>query len=265
MRKVFNLVTFPAVVILSLSAFGLFNEFDVFAAVSKNWIIQDQFSLFNSGLGGDDVGVTQGQKGTNHSLELTTADSAGKQASRIVLTGKTDNSNFEFYSGSRGSEMLKFMIEGATGHLKWGSRGMLKNNQGAAIELGGAGTPYLDFSNDMTSDYDARLILTGDDSLNLSGANIGINNNAPTARLDVNGDIATRNSGAISSTNNNLAGVSLSWMGDQARIRVGGDGPGAKNGLAIQEVGNATLFKIDEVSGTLKLTSDYPTICIGKC
>ncbi len=265
MNKALTFLLFPVVAVVTLALVGLLFQPVVFATVTKNWITQDSYSLFNAGLGGLDVAVTQGQKGTKDSMEFTTTDSAGKQATRMMLRGKTNDANLEFYSGAKGSEVLKFMVEGVTGHLKWGSRGMLKNNQGASIELGGTGTPYLDFSNDTTIDYDARLILTGDDSLNFAGTNVGIGNNSPVAKLDVNGDIATRNSGSVSSNNNNLAGVSLSWMGDQARIRIGGDGPGAKKGLAIQEVGNVTVLKVDEVGGVVKMTTDYPSICIGKC
>ena len=39
----------------------------------------------------------------------------------------------------------------------------------------GSGTPYLDLSNDASTDYDARLILTGDDILHIGGADIEIN------------------------------------------------------------------------------------------
>ena len=38
-------------------------------------------------------------------------------------------------------------------------------------ELGGSGTPYIDFSNDMTTDYDARIVLTGDNTLDVKGVN----------------------------------------------------------------------------------------------
>lgn len=265
MRKRLKFLVFPIVVCLSISMFGLFKEFDVLAAVTKNWTVNGQYSLFNAGLGGPDVGITQGLKGSTSTMELTTSDAGGNQATRVLVGGKTNTPSFELYSGPRGSELLKFIVDGS-GNVKWGSnRGRLRVDQGASIELGGKGTPYIDFSNDATTDYDARLILTGNDSLNIAGTNVGINNNSPIAKLDVNGDIATRNSGAVASNNSNMGGVNLSWIGDQARIRIGGDGPGAKNGLAIQEVGNATILRIDETSGTVKLTSDYPTLCIGKC
>lgn len=237
----------------------------VWAAVTKNWQVQDRFSLFNAGVSGTDVGVTQGLLGGVNTMELTSADSKGFQSTRMLLRGATDYADTEFYSGPRGGEILRMLIKGTNGSIIWGKSGTLANDQGGSIELGGLGTPYLDFKNDPNSDFDARLVLASDDALSFVGTNVGIDNYNPTAKLDVNGEIATRNSSPINSNNNNLAGVGIGWIGDQARIRTGGDGPGGKNGLAIQEVGDTTLLKIDEVGGVLNLTSDYSTICIGKC
>jgi hypothetical protein len=237
----------------------------VYAIVSKNWQIQDQFSLFNAGRGGMDVSITQGLKGGPHTMELTTADSKNIQTPRILLRGSSDYQDTEFYSGPRGAELLRLMIHGPSGDIFWSNGGALRNDQGGSLELGDRGTPYLDFSNDSSSDYDARLILVGDDALSFTGTRIGVDTYSPVAKLDVNGDIATRGGAPISSNNNNLAGVGIGWIGDQARIRVGGDGPGAKNGLSIQEVGNVTLLKVDEAGGVLNMTSDYGSICIGKC
>lgn len=65
------------------------------------------------------------------------------------------------------------------GNIKWGTgRGMLSMDQGASIELGGAGTPYIDFSNDDSTDFDMRLRLTDDDELRIEGG-----------RLYVDGDL----------------------------------------------------------------------------
>lgn len=62
---------------------------------------------------------------------------------------------------------------GSYRELTWGNfpntRGTLSPDQGSSIELGGSGTPYIDFSNDMTVDYDVRLRLTGNDTLALEG------------------------------------------------------------------------------------------------
>lgn len=45
--------------------------------------------------------------------------------------------------------------------VRWGiNRGTLSQDQGASIELGGTGTPYIDFSQNMGEDFSARLMLT---------------------------------------------------------------------------------------------------------
>lgn len=66
---------------------------------------------------------------------------------------------------------------GSYRELGWGdypnTRGTLSPEEGSSIELGGRGTtPYIDFSNDMTSDYDVRIILTGDDILAVQGGRL---------------------------------------------------------------------------------------------
>ena len=48
----------------------------------------------------------------------------------------------------------------------------------------------------------------------------------------------------VSNKNNTNASVSLGWLNDLARIRVGGSGPGAENGLDIQGIGDRSLLKI---------------------
>ena len=59
------------------------------------------------------------------------------------------------------------------GSIGWGTTGAaLNNDQGASIELRGYGKPYIDFSNNEFSDYDARLILTNN-ILEIVG-NVGI-------------------------------------------------------------------------------------------
>ncbi len=50
------------------------------------------------------------------------------------------------------------------------------------------GTPYFDFSNDATSDYDARIRLTGDDYLAIEGSRLGVGTTTPTEMLQVAGN-----------------------------------------------------------------------------
>lgn len=66
---------------------------------------------------------------------------------------------------------------GSYRELRWGNmpntRGQLKADNGSSIELGGSGSPYIDFSNDMSSlDYDVRIQLTGNDTLSILGGYI---------------------------------------------------------------------------------------------
>lgn len=86
-----------------------------------------------------------------------------------------------------GNEQRKALFADTVGRIKWGTkRGALLPNQGASIELGGAGTPYLDFSNDMDTDFDMRLILSGDDELTIGGGDLDVrgNLNANALRID---------------------------------------------------------------------------------
>ena len=59
------------------------------------------------------------------------------------------------------------------GDIAWGSTGgVLATNQGASIEIRGTGTPFIDFSNDPSSDYDMRLILADDNTLKVQGGKL---------------------------------------------------------------------------------------------
>jgi len=56
-----------------------------------------------------------------------------------------------------------------SGTVAWGtSRGLLKTDQGASIELGGTGTPYIDFSRTSGEDYSNRIILAAANRLDVS-------------------------------------------------------------------------------------------------
>ncbi len=63
------------------------------------------------------VGITQNQLGGGSSMELTTQDSNGLQATRLLLKGNTANNDVEFYRGDRGSEILTMHIEGNNGNI----------------------------------------------------------------------------------------------------------------------------------------------------
>jgi len=49
------------------------------------------------------------------------------------------------------------------------------------------GTPFIDFANDPSSDFDARIRLVGDDAVAIEEANVGIGTTSPTAKLHIGG------------------------------------------------------------------------------
>lgn len=66
----------------------------------------------------------------------------------------------------------------------------LTADQGGSISLRGNNTtPYFDFSNDLTTSFDARIMLTGDDKLYVGGAKLGIGTPNPDEMLTVAGKI----------------------------------------------------------------------------
>ena len=76
-------------------------------------------------------------------------------------------------------------------NIKWGSkRGTLSNDQGASIELGGSGNPYIDFSQNMGGDYGVRLQLDGNDRLRVYGGDLNLDNSFGiyAGRGGINGD-----------------------------------------------------------------------------
>lgn len=85
-------------------------------------------------------------------------------------------------------------------------------------------------------------------NFHFSGGYVGIGNFDPKAELDVSGSIVSRAGylGALN-PNNQSAEVSLSWLNDVARIRVGGNNPGAGYGLDIQGPQDASLMRIKGV------------------
>ncbi len=72
------------------------------------------------------------------------------------------------------------------GNIGWGASGaLLSNDQGASIELRGTGTPFIDFSNDATIDNDARIVLTGNNQLAITGADVAVTNVLTAKRMKV--------------------------------------------------------------------------------
>jgi hypothetical protein len=79
-----------------------------------------------------------------------------------------------------------------------------------------------------------------------NSGNVGIGTTTPSANLHVAGDIRTDGAFGLTAYNpNNASAVAaLGWLNNVARIRIGGEGPGATNGLDIQKTGNQSLMRI---------------------
>ena len=80
-----------------------------------------------------------------------------------------------------------------------------------------------------------------------AGGGVGIGTNDPQEALDVDGRVCS--SGAAPglvclNPNNSGASAKLDWLNDRARIRIGGSGAGATNGLDIQTTGDNSLMRI---------------------
>lgn len=78
---------------------------------------------------------------------------------------------------------VKFHVNG---QVRWGTAGAtLTTSQGAAMELRGTGTPFIDFSNDATTNYDARIILANDNRLTFQGAEVNVLGDLSAKRMKV--------------------------------------------------------------------------------
>ena len=119
---------------------------------------------------GNLVGFTQGQVGGTATLELTTADSKSKQATRLLLRGAADACDIEFYRGARAKEALSMVVAGATGNV-------------------GIGTPT----------PAARLNIVGGSDSALAGGGFLVLGAQNTANISIdNNEIMARNNGVKS-------------------------------------------------------------------
>ena len=63
--------------------------------------------------------------------------------------------------------------------------GGLSGNANIELRNQSGGSPYIDFSNDVSGDYDMRIVQTGEDSLAVVGGNVGIGTTSPLAKLHI--------------------------------------------------------------------------------
>jgi hypothetical protein len=140
-------------------------------------------------------------------MELTTEDSGGDQASRIVLRGGSDGADIELLRGAQGSETPSVFIEGANGNVGIGT-----NSPGAGLHIKRDGWPssfvFLD-TNANNQDVGIRFYENGavrqhiynsasTDTLHIdpggaagiaiaSNGNVGIGTANPLSKLQVEG------------------------------------------------------------------------------
>ena len=103
--------------------------------------------------------------------------------------------------------------------LTWGTGGVLTANQGASIELGGAGTPYIDFINADGIDFDMRIILESDNVLKVQAKNAGSGEFKADAFVYTSDRRLKENIQVIPNALDKvmaLEGVSFEWIADES-------------------------------------------------
>ena len=154
------------------------------------------------------VGVTQNQLGSTATMELTTSDGSGNQASRVVLQGHSNTPDIQLYRGGRGSETLSMIVKGSSGDVGIGTnnpKGRLHVNGDyygkghvylhAYEGDGSSGTAYLqarDTSGNSSIALQLRTQSGGvtKDTLRInSNGKVGIGTTNPQATLHVQGNL----------------------------------------------------------------------------
>lgn len=168
----------------------------VFRNTTGNWaILGSNMSGYNyAGYFNGNVGITGGLydgASTGSANQVLTADGAGGFAWATPASGADADwtvngvNQYSAVSGNVGigtnSPGTKLDVSGVARFGSTTNGNVSMGNDGNAyIELresDGAGTPYIDFSNDAFIDYDARIRLTGDDQLTIEGASLVASNN----------------------------------------------------------------------------------------
>jgi len=120
--------------------------------------------------GAQPVGITQNAVGGTATMELTTQDGAGNQATRLKFGGNGNTPDAVFYSGASGSETAIVHIEGTNGNVGIGTTApAYKLDVSGEARIGYHGSP--DTIPLVPSDF---LIVFGESAMHQFGENWGI-------------------------------------------------------------------------------------------
>lgn len=156
------------------------------------WLDNDARLLYQKDALNTAVGIEQNHVGGASTMELTTADASGNQATRLLLRGNTDTADIEFYSGARGAETKYAHLEGTTGYL-----GVGVDNPQVHLDVEGDiyGQEYLRVRNS-SDEVRALIQALADDAgqVALYGPNGALNVRAYEGNLATRGDVSVHDS-----------------------------------------------------------------------
>lgn len=155
------------------------------------------------------VGITQNSVGGGSTMELTTSDAVGEQATRILMRGGSSGNaaDIEFYTGPSGSETQTVHIEGANGNVGIGTvapERVLHTKGDAILIERNVNSPAVMFRNTSNGQIDGTVGLTStgvDDgymfmtdqnavqTLFVEDGKVGVGTAAPESLLHVPGPI----------------------------------------------------------------------------
>ncbi|MCA9252531.1 MAG: hypothetical protein KDA54_15505 [Phycisphaerales bacterium] len=122
------------------------------------------------------VGITQNQVGGASTMEFTTEDGSGQQATRLLLRGGLDQPDIEFYTGARDSESMQMTIDGSSGFVGIGRTSptyaldvLTTDKQALRVSSDSNNGTWLNLQNTSSGGLDWRIISSGASS----GANSG--------------------------------------------------------------------------------------------
>lgn len=210
-------------------------------------VIESSFVFFPGGLASSIVGGA-----SNHIDSSSKSVIAGGRDN--FIDGSTAVANTATISGGIGNT-----IDSASSATIGGGSSNHASGQGACIPGGSsniaAGATSFAAGHAAEALHDGALVFADSDTtpfastapdqfLIKAAGGVGIGTNSPSGALDVAGRIQSSLELRTTNPDNPSASVSLGWLDDVARIRIGGQGVGALNGLDIQTIGNASLMRI---------------------